>query len=101
MTGHLLECAAYVTGGYYSGFKSLLPACENLGFPIGELAADGTCVITKEDNGTGGEVRKSQPRRNAHAPHDANTNICTRYLLEQYHHNFSTRSKDHCTMGLT
>jgi len=55
--GHLIECAAYVTGGYYSGFKSLMEGCiENLGFPIAELAADGSCVITKEEN-TGGEVR--------------------------------------------
>ena len=31
--------------------------CENLGFPIAELAYDGSCVITKEP-GTGGEVSK-------------------------------------------
>ncbi|OAA62526.1 hypothetical protein SPI_04066 [Niveomyces insectorum RCEF 264] len=54
--GHLIECAAYVTGGYFSGFKRLLDQCENLGFPIAELAHDGSCVITKEQNGTGGEV---------------------------------------------
>lgn len=54
--GHLVECAAYVTGGYYSGFKNLMDKCENLGFPIAELNADGSCVITKEENGTGGEA---------------------------------------------
>lgn len=54
--GHLIECAAYVTGGYFSGFKRLLDGCENLGFPIAELEADGSCTITKEEN-TGGEVR--------------------------------------------
>lgn len=32
--------------------------CENLGFPIAELAEDGSCVITKEENDTGGEVSK-------------------------------------------
>lgn len=45
-------------GGYYSGFKRLMDKCENLGFPIAELNADGSCIITKEENGTGGEVSK-------------------------------------------
>ncbi|KAJ5019820.1 hypothetical protein K4K57_009283 [Colletotrichum sp. SAR 10_99] len=53
--GHLIECSAYVCGGYYSGFKALMDKCENIGFPIAEVEADGTCVITKEP-GTGGEV---------------------------------------------
>jgi len=53
--GHLIECAAYVTGGYFSGFKRLLEHCENLGFPIAELEADGSCTITKEEK-AGGEV---------------------------------------------
>ncbi|KAH7115888.1 hypothetical protein B0J11DRAFT_553078 [Dendryphion nanum] len=53
--GHLIECAAYVCGGYFSGFKKLMKGCHNLGFPIAELYADGTCVINKEPD-TGGEV---------------------------------------------
>ncbi|KAG9256721.1 uncharacterized protein F5Z01DRAFT_485301 [Emericellopsis atlantica] len=55
VTGHLIECSAYVCGGYYSGFKRLMDKCENIGFPIAEVDADGSCVITKEA-GTGGEV---------------------------------------------
>lgn len=58
--GHLIECSAYVTGGYYSGFKSLMDGCENLGFPIAEVNADGSCVLTKEAN-TGGEVGSIHP----------------------------------------
>ncbi|KAF2462822.1 DUF1446-domain-containing protein [Lindgomyces ingoldianus] len=53
--GHLIECAAYVCGGYFSGFKRLMDGCTNLGFPISELYADGSCAIEKEP-GTGGEV---------------------------------------------
>ncbi|KAL2751897.1 hypothetical protein ACRALDRAFT_1083824 [Sodiomyces alcalophilus JCM 7366] len=53
--GHLIECSSYVCGGYYSGFKSLMDKCENIGFPIAEVEADGSCIITKEP-GTGGEV---------------------------------------------
>ncbi|EON98296.1 putative duf1446 domain protein [Phaeoacremonium minimum UCRPA7] len=53
--GHLIECSAYVCGGYYSGFKSLMDGCENIGFPIAEVNADGSCIITKEE-GTGGQI---------------------------------------------
>lgn len=55
ITGHLIECAAYVCGGYFSGFKRLHEGWENFGFPIAELDASGECTITKEP-GTGGEV---------------------------------------------
>ncbi|KAF2635233.1 DUF1446-domain-containing protein [Massarina eburnea CBS 473.64] len=53
--GHLIECAAYVCGGYFSGFKRLMEGCHNLGFPVASLYADGSCAIEKEPN-TGGEV---------------------------------------------
>ncbi|EON67605.1 hypothetical protein W97_06973 [Coniosporium apollinis CBS 100218] len=55
IAGHLLECSAYVCGGYYSGFKDLMDNCENIGFPIGEVNADGSVLMTKEP-GTGGEM---------------------------------------------
>lgn len=54
--GHLLECGAQVTGGYFPdpGFKDV-PEPWNLAFPIAEVSADGTAVITKVA-GTGGAV---------------------------------------------
>lgn len=55
IAGHLIECTSYACGGYYSGFKNLFDGCENLGFPIAEIYADGSCLIEKEP-GTGGEV---------------------------------------------
>jgi hypothetical protein len=56
MAGHLLECGAQVTGGYFAdpGFKDV-PDLHNVGFPIAEIAADGSFVITKADH-TGGVV---------------------------------------------
>lgn len=56
MAGHLLECGAQVTGGYFAdpGRKDV-PGVENIGFPIAEIAADGSCIVTKA-NGTGGLV---------------------------------------------
>jgi hypothetical protein len=54
--GHLLECGAQVTGGYFSdpGFKDV-PDPWNLPFPIAEVTQDGSAVITKVA-GTGGAV---------------------------------------------
>jgi hypothetical protein len=54
--GHLLECGAQVTGGYFSdpGFKDV-PEPWNFGFPIAEVDAEGNAVLTKVA-GTGGAV---------------------------------------------
>jgi hypothetical protein len=54
--GHLLECGAQVTGGYFSdpGFKDV-PEPWNLAFPIAEVEPDGSAVIAKLA-GTGGAI---------------------------------------------
>ena len=54
VAGHAIECGAQVTGGNYSFFSSL-PGMEHVGFPIAEVADDGSSVITKHP-GTGGAV---------------------------------------------
>lgn len=54
VAGHAIECGAQVTGGNYS-FFSVLPGMEHVGFPIAEIADDGSSVITKHP-GTGGAV---------------------------------------------
>jgi Acyclic terpene utilisation family protein AtuA len=48
LVGHLMECAAQITGGYFAdpGFKDV-PNLAYIGFPIAEVAADGRAVITK------------------------------------------------------
>ena len=56
MAGHLLECGSQVSGGYFAdpGFKDV-PDLHSVGFPIAEIADDGSCVIGKADD-TGGLV---------------------------------------------
>jgi hypothetical protein len=46
--GHLLECGAQITGGYFEdpGFKEV-PDPATIGFPIAEVHADGSLFITK------------------------------------------------------
>ncbi len=48
MAGHLMECAAQVTGGYFAdpGFK-VVEDLAMVGFPIAEVTPDGDVVITK------------------------------------------------------
>lgn len=52
--GHVIECGAQATGGNYAFFQDV-PGLERPGFPIAEIAADGSSVITKQP-GTGGMV---------------------------------------------
>jgi hypothetical protein len=55
VAGHVIECGTQATGGNFSGFLDLPRDGRPLGFPIAEIAADGSSVITKHD-GTGGLV---------------------------------------------
>jgi hypothetical protein len=56
MAGHLLECGAQVTGGYFAdpGVKDV-PDLAHAGFPIVEMHADGHFIVTKAAD-TGGCV---------------------------------------------
>jgi hypothetical protein len=48
VVGHLLECAGQITGGYFAdpGFKDV-EGLARLGFPIGEVSANGDLLLTK------------------------------------------------------
>ncbi len=54
VAGHIIECGAQCTGGNYAFFERV-PEPARVGFPIAELSADGSAVITKHP-GTGGLV---------------------------------------------
>ncbi|MDR7611748.1 MAG: acyclic terpene utilization AtuA family protein [Armatimonadota bacterium] len=52
--GHILECACFCTGGGSNQWREV-PEPWRIGFPLAEVAADGTAVITKVP-GSGGLV---------------------------------------------
>jgi hypothetical protein len=54
VAGHVIECGAQCCGGNYAFFDEI-PGASHIGFPIAELRADGSAVITKHP-GTGGAL---------------------------------------------
>jgi hypothetical protein len=48
VAGHVIECGTQATGGNYAFFTEV-PNLVHPGFPIAEIAADGSSVITKHD----------------------------------------------------
>ena len=55
VAGHVIECGAQATGGFYSHWDELDLA--HVGYPIAEVDEDGVATITKAD-GTGGVVNR-------------------------------------------
>jgi hypothetical protein len=59
VAGHIIECGAQTTGGNYAFFREVPGfdegGLDHVGFPLVEIAADGTSVVTKHP-GTGGLV---------------------------------------------
>ncbi len=54
VAGHVIECGAQATGGNFAFFTEVADLAH-AGFPIAEIAADGSAVITKHA-GSGGAV---------------------------------------------
>ncbi|MEX0820234.1 MAG: acyclic terpene utilization AtuA family protein [Pirellulaceae bacterium] len=54
VAGHLIECGTQVTGGISTDWLDV-PDPAHIGYPIVEVARDGSCVVTKPP-GTGGCV---------------------------------------------
>ena len=56
MVGHLMECAAQISGGYFADpGKKDVPGLDRVGFPFAEVGQDRSVIITKLPQ-TGGTV---------------------------------------------
>jgi hypothetical protein len=57
VAGHLIECGAQATGGYSVDWPQY--DLSDVGYPIAELSADGTSIITKPSNSGGAVTRRT------------------------------------------
>ena len=59
LAGHLIECGAQVSGGYFAdpGLKDV-SGLANVGFPLVEVEEDGSSFVITKPDGTGGVVNK-------------------------------------------
>ena len=82
VAGHVIECGTQATGGNYSWFDEIPDPTLPLGFPIAEIAADGSSIITKH-TGTGGVVNvgtvTAQLLYEIASPHYANPDVVARF----------------------
>ena len=55
LAGHILECGPQATGGNHTDWEDIAGSIHNIGYPIGDIEADGSLILRKPA-GSGGAV---------------------------------------------
>jgi hypothetical protein len=83
LAGHLLECGAQVTGGYYAdpGFKDV-PHPDRIGFPIVAMRSDGSFTVTRADDRGGLVTRHTVTEQLLYEIHDPSSYLTPDVTLD-------------------
>jgi hypothetical protein len=95
MIGHLLECGGQATGGYFADpGKKDVPGVGHLGFPLIEVAEDGSFFVTKVE-GSGGMVTvETCSEQICYEIHDPKKYLTADVVADFYNVNFTEIGKD-------
>ncbi|KAF2110320.1 hypothetical protein BDV96DRAFT_635421 [Lophiotrema nucula] len=80
LAGHIIECGAYATGGNYCGWREI-NELHHVGYPIAEIEADGSCIITKPEHSNGAvtiDTCKAQLLYEIQGPYYLNPDVIAR-----------------------
>ena len=95
VVGHLLECAGQVTGGYFADPPvKEVPDLARLGFPIAEVSADGTAIITKVPGSGGLVTRATCTEQLIYEIHDPSAYVTPDVIADFSHVRFENAGPD-------
>ena len=57
LAGHIIECGPQATGGNFTDWRDVADTLVDIGYPVAEIAADGSFTVSKP-SGTGGKVSR-------------------------------------------
>jgi hypothetical protein len=100
LAGHLLECGAQVTGGYFAdpGLKDV-PDMDRLGYPIAEVEESGRFVVTKPADSGGVVDRRTVTEQILYEIHDPAAYLTPDVVLDITEVELAEAGRDRIAVG--